>query len=390
LNAKTASFATTGSNIFIGTQTITGSVLQSGSFTTTGTIIAQTINVQTVTSSIIYSSGSNIFGNTIANTQTFTGSVNITGSLSLNSITIPTSASLASTYLQLAGGTLTGDLSIAYTTSNLRLFLNNTTATTGRSWYLNSFSNGNLYIGNTTAGDIFNFSSAGAATFSSNVGIGNTDPQYKTQITSTSANNVTNVLGLHNGSNPAGAGTGVRLLFKLSNFETAAETRKFASIEGISTADYNEAIDLVFKTKANNSDPAERLRINSVGNATFSSLGTGTVTATSGTLSTASDMNLKDEDGFIDNALEKVMNLKPRYFHWKKESGLPTDLRQLGFYAQEVNEALGEEAANTPKNENDNWGIYDRGIIAMLTKAIQEQNQTIQELSNRLIKLESK
>jgi hypothetical protein len=125
--------------------------------------------VQTVTSSIVYSSGSNIFGNLLNNTQTFTGSVNITGSLSLNNITIPTSASLASTYLQLAGGTLTGDLSIAYTTSNLRLFLNNTTATTGRSWYLNSFSNGNLYIGNTTASDIFNFSSAGAATFSSTI-----------------------------------------------------------------------------------------------------------------------------------------------------------------------------------------------------------------------------
>ena len=162
-------YATTGSNTFIGTQIISGSILQSGSFTSTGTLTAQTLVVQTITSSVVYSSGSNIFGNSIGNSQVFTGSVNITGSLSLNSITIPTSASLASTYLQLAGGTLTGDLSIAYTTSNLRLFLNNTTATTGRSWYLNSFSNGNLYIGNTTASDVFNFSSAGAATFSSTI-----------------------------------------------------------------------------------------------------------------------------------------------------------------------------------------------------------------------------
>lgn len=122
------------------------------------------------------------------------------------------------------------------------------------------------------------------------------------------------------------------------------------------------------------------LKIASTGAATFSSLGTGTVTATSGTLSTVSDMNLKDEDGFIDNALDKVMNLKPRYYHWKEESGLPTDLRQLGFYAQEVNEALGEEAANTPKTENDKWGIYDRGMIAFLTAAIQEQQAQIAEL----------
>jgi hypothetical protein len=88
---------------------------------------------------------------------------------SVDSSTYLTTSSAASTYLPLAGGTLTGDLSIAYTTANLRLFLNNTTATTGRSWYFNSYSNGNLYVGNTTAGDIFNFSSTGAASFSSSV-----------------------------------------------------------------------------------------------------------------------------------------------------------------------------------------------------------------------------
>jgi hypothetical protein len=113
---------------------------------------------------------------------------------------------------------------------------------------------------------------------------------------------------------------------------------------------------------------------------TITNLGSGSVSATSGVLSAVSDMNLKNEDGFINNALDKVMNLKPRYYHWKKESGLPTDLRQLGFYAQEVNQALGEEAANTPKTENDKWGIYDRGMIAFLTAAIQEQQAQIEEL----------
>jgi hypothetical protein len=126
-----------------------------------------------------------------------------------------------------------------------------------------------------------------------------------------------------------------------------------------------------------NGDAVKRMTISTTGAVTIANLGTGAVTATSGVLSTTSDMNLKIEDGFIDNALEKVLNLKPRYFLWKEESGLPTDLRQLGFYAQEVNAALGEEVANTPKTENDSWGIYDRGIIAMLTKAIQELNERL-------------
>jgi len=54
-----------------------------GSLTVTGQVIAQTLNVQQVTSSIVYSSGSNIFGNSLANTQQFTGSVSVTGSLTV-------------------------------------------------------------------------------------------------------------------------------------------------------------------------------------------------------------------------------------------------------------------------------------------------------------------
>ena len=71
-------YATTGSNSFRATQSITGSL------TVTGQIIAQTLNVQQVTSSIVFSSGSNTFGCDLNNRQTFTGSVLMTGSLTVN------------------------------------------------------------------------------------------------------------------------------------------------------------------------------------------------------------------------------------------------------------------------------------------------------------------
>jgi hypothetical protein len=71
-------FATTGSNQFNGSQAITGSL------TVTGQVVAQTLNVQQVTSSIVFSSGSNIFGNSLSNTQQFTGSVSVTGSMTVN------------------------------------------------------------------------------------------------------------------------------------------------------------------------------------------------------------------------------------------------------------------------------------------------------------------
>ena len=67
-------YATTGANGFNGSQSITGSL------TVTGQVIAQTLNVQQVTSSIVYSSGSNIFGNSVSNVQQFTGSLQVSGS----------------------------------------------------------------------------------------------------------------------------------------------------------------------------------------------------------------------------------------------------------------------------------------------------------------------
>ena len=116
-------FATTGSNQFNGNQSITGSL------TVSGQVVAQTLNVQQVTSSIVYSSGSNIFGNSLANTQQFTGSVLVTGSLAVA-----------------GAGTFTG------TGLNASVRINNTTASTGKDWHLYSLNNGNFGLYNNTDG----------------------------------------------------------------------------------------------------------------------------------------------------------------------------------------------------------------------------------------------
>jgi hypothetical protein len=62
---------------------VTGSLTTSGSLTTTGTITATTLVVQTITSSVNFVTGSTKFGAISSNTHQFTGSVNITGSLSV-------------------------------------------------------------------------------------------------------------------------------------------------------------------------------------------------------------------------------------------------------------------------------------------------------------------
>jgi hypothetical protein len=69
-------FATTGSNIFQGNQTISGSLIVTGSITA---LSASITYLETVyqTSSVLFSSGSNILGDEAGDVQTLNGQVNI-------------------------------------------------------------------------------------------------------------------------------------------------------------------------------------------------------------------------------------------------------------------------------------------------------------------------
>jgi hypothetical protein len=82
LQSVTGSYASTGSNQFNGNQSISGSIVSNG------TITAQTLVVQTVTSSIEFVTGSTRNGSLSSNTHQFTGSVLMTGSLTVNKVAI--------------------------------------------------------------------------------------------------------------------------------------------------------------------------------------------------------------------------------------------------------------------------------------------------------------
>ena len=124
---------------------------------------------------------------------------------------------------------------------------------------------------------------------------------------------------------------------------------------------------------------------------TLTGLGSGTVSSSSGVLSASSDQNMKVADGEIENAINKVLALKPRYFYWKDKDGNADTAkrRQLGFYAQEVNVVV-PEASPEPIEEHDGWGVYDRSLVATLTAAIQEQQALITSLTARIEALEAR
>jgi len=82
IEGKTGSYATTGSNDFVGQQNINGSVNITGSLNVTGEITALSASItylETIyqTSSVIFSSGSNILGDEAGDTQTLYGTVRL-------------------------------------------------------------------------------------------------------------------------------------------------------------------------------------------------------------------------------------------------------------------------------------------------------------------------
>ena len=292
-------YATTGSNTFIGTQVVSGSVLQSGSFTTTGTIIAQTINVQQVTSSVVYSSGSNVFGNSLGNSQVFTGSVLITGSLTIAGASSATSYSGTTIYgstavcspvgkfstcIDAGSGTFSGCVGIGKTPSfplDVCGFAGDTiTAKFARggsecNFYISSTNNeyvnlateGSLRfkVGITTNCPYSSGTSAIIITSAGNVGIAACTPSTKLDVYAGSDATSNLVLWgqtIRNEGNGAATGYGAGLKLKISTDNVTNEIYKWAGIAAVAGTNYSNRTDLVlFANAGATANAIEKVRI---------------------------------------------------------------------------------------------------------------------------------
>jgi hypothetical protein len=143
---------------------LSGSLELTGSFTTSGAIVAQTLVVQTITSSITQMTGSNVFGSSLSNTQRFTGSVLTTGSLVVNGTTV-TDAQLVN---------VVGNQSSA----NVGVVLNNTNATYPRIYAMQNVGGALAFYDYTSNATRMYINASGS------VGIGTTSPSTLLHINS--------------------------------------------------------------------------------------------------------------------------------------------------------------------------------------------------------------
>jgi len=144
--------------------------------------------------------------------------------------------------------------------------------------------------------------------------------------------------------------------------------------------------------------------LSATGVVTFSNYGVGTATFNgSGVISSVSDETWKIKDGAPVDPDAMLKQLEPGYWFYndEKKDTFGKD-RQLGFYAQNVNAAIGPEAAPEPESyisqdEDGNeitvkkpWGYYDRSVLAVTVMSLQKALATIESLTARIAALEAK
>lgn len=105
----------------------------------------------------------------------------------------------------------------------------------------------------------------------------------------------------------------------------------------------------------------------------------GSIRASAAVLSN-SDERLKENIYPIDNALSRVGQIEGVYFDWKKGGD-----RQVGVIAQQVQKILPEVVSE----DKDSYLSVDYSkLVPLLVEAINEQNSVIQDLEDRISKLE--
>jgi hypothetical protein len=125
---------------------------------------------------------------------------------------------------------------------------------------------------------------------------------------------------------------------------------------------------------------SERWSINYLGR--FSGYGSGTLTTdVNGFITASSDRNLKDIIKPVENVLDKVMEFEPVYFKWNDKTDLDKENVYISTIAQSIEKSFPEAVG---KMADGTLTVQDRAVMAILVKAIQEQQAQIEELKQEI------
>jgi hypothetical protein len=244
---------------------------------------------------------------------------------------------------------------------------------------------GNLLVGTTSATSGYNI--IGSQSVDGNAGIMAINTSNTTSATAVmrykNSGSTSAYTGLGSPSRAAYAGLGANVLAMYTD----------------STAGITFLVDAAGSIRLN-TNAIQRMEIDSGGIVSMSIYGAGAATfSAGGVISSVSDETWKTKDGVPTNPDAMLQKLEPGYWFYNEEKA-PTfgADRQLGFYAQNVHEAIGSEAAPTPETYKDKdgndvtkpWGYYDRSVLAIAVMSLKNALNTIEELKQRIETLENK
>lgn len=240
---------------------------------------------------------------------------------------------------------------------------------------------------------------------SGNVGIGTTiaagsTPKLQIASAFTAATAGAPYSGIFVNSTDAQAANLGGLISFGGNYDASSGPTRWAAIAGLkdnsTSGDYGGY--LAMYTRPNGNVPAERMRITSSGEVYIAGTSdqgaynlqvNGTGVWGAGAYVNGSDARIKEEVAPIDSGLDVVAKLNPVTYRYK-EDWTKDQSTQTGFIAQELLVAL--EGKNYVDGVVQQGGEYMsvayQNLIPVLTKAIQEQQTLIENLTTRLNALE--
>jgi hypothetical protein len=261
-------------------------------------------------------------------------------------------------FLSISGSPITTSGTLAISLSGTAL------PTTSGGTGLTSFTaNGVVYASSTSA----LATSSGFVFDGTNVGIGTSSPLGKVQIN-------------------APTGTAFPGSIALAIRDAAGPTNGFNfNLEGVASG------DLTLTRTVSGTSTAVMSFARATGIVTMHAYGAGAATfSAAGVISSVSDETWKVKDGVPVDPDAMLKKLQPGYWYYNEEKRETFGKdRQLGFYAQNVNSAIGPEAAPEPE-EGKPWGYYDRSVLAVVVMSLQNALDTIDSLTARIAALEQK
>ena len=392
---------------------VTGSSNFQGNVNVDGTVTAKSFITTTISSSVILSSGSTIFGNTEDDTHQYTGSVRvsngITGSLLSTNGVLSSSAQIAADISGSTGtlsASLATDIALRALTSNISGSFTSTSASLASSININSSSIALLssshlafsesvsssYLRNTTdtlVGDltvtgtltstelVTNIvSSSITLTTGSNIfGDQSIDThEFTGSVTISSSLDVNGVLSLPDLTNvsaslaAAVAGTGIQNVVEDTTPQLGGNLQLNSNnINGTGQIAIGGSISGSI-IEAGTSITGSSLLVNGAINAT------GDITAYY-----SSDERLKDNITPLSNALDKINQIGGYEFDWNSNSSHSG--HDVGVIAQEIEKVLPEVVVD---RDTGYKAVRYEKIVALLINAIKEQQLQIDELKSKL------